>query len=260
MSVELGLSKFVDVMPDPVYKSPSQRARVLTESWLAKNGFCPACGSSLKKTANNSRVLDFTCPTCHSNFELKSKNGKFGNLIADGAYESMMAAIRSSSPPNLFLLNYQLPFAVSRLSILPRRFLVEPIVIKRKPLSAIAKRAGWVGCNLNLTLVPRSALIDYVIDGVGVPREQVLKSWEKTAALDQLPNKTRGWLAVTLGIVDRLNKPIFTISDIYGHEVQLLKMFPDNRNIRAKLRQQLQLLRDIGLIEFFGNGKYAIKV
>ena len=250
---------FTSIEPGLVYKSASQRARVLTESWLEHNGFCPACGSWLRKTANNSRVLDFMCANCDANFELKSKNGKFGNLIVDGAYEAMMAAIRSSSPPNLFLLNYQLPFAVSRLSLLPRRFLVEPIVIKRKPLSSTAKRAGWVGCNLNLTLVPRGARIDFVVDGIALPREQVMKSWEKTAPLDEVSNKARGWLAVTLGIVDRLNKPVFAISDVYDHEAQLSKIFPENRNIRAKLRQQLQLLRDIRLIEFLGNGKYAIK-
>ena len=86
-----------------------------------------------------------------------------------------------------------------------------------------------------------------------------MKSWEKTAPLDEVSNKARGWLAVTLGIVDRLNKPVFAISDVYDHEAQLSKIFPENRNIRAKLRQQLQLLRDIRLIEFLGNGKYAIK-
>jgi type II restriction enzyme len=33
-------------------------------------------------------------------------------------------------------------------------------------------------------------------------------------------------------------------------------LHPQNRNIEAKIRQQLQMLRDHGLIEFLGNGRY----
>ena len=31
---------------------------------------------------------------------------------------------------------------------------------------------------------------------------------------------------------------------------------PNNNNIRAKIRQQLQQLRDRGIISFLGNGRY----
>jgi len=48
----------------------------------------------------------------------------------------------------------------------------------------------------------------------------------------------------------------FTLEDIYRHEKHLAKLHPDNRNIRAKIRQQLQVLRDEGFIEFIGRGVY----
>ena len=32
--------------------------------------------------------------------------------------------------------------------------------------------------------------------------------------------------------------------------------YPDNRHVREKLRQQLQRLRDLGLIAFLGSGHY----
>ena len=32
--------------------------------------------------------------------------------------------------------------------------------------------------------------------------------------------------------------------------------YPSNHNIRPKIRQQLQVLRDRGIIEFLGNGNY----
>lgn len=42
----------------------------------------------------------------------------------------------------------------------------------------------------------------------------------------------------------------FTLSNVYAFENELAQKHPNNRNIRAKIRQQLQLLRDQGLVEF----------
>ncbi|MGH8462406.1 MAG: DpnI domain-containing protein [Stenotrophobium sp.] len=238
------------------YRSNSQRARVNTEGWIAQNGFCPACGSVLNRTPNNTRVLDFRCKKCDSGFELKSRKKDFGKIITDGAYGSMIAAIREDRQPNLFLLRYQMPFVVTHLKVLPRRFLVEPIIIKRPPLSPNARRAGWVGCNLNLGLIPSTALIACVENSIELPRKTIRTAWEQTAALDEVAPRARGWLAVTLGTVERLGKREFTLGDVYQHENELARLFPNNRNIRAKLRQQLQLLRDMGLVRFLGTGKY----
>lgn len=244
---------------DPLlYKSNAQRARVTTEGWLARNGFCPACCSSLKQTPNNSRVLDFVCSACASGFELKSRKGAFGAVITDGAYSAMVQAIRQDRQPNLFLLSYQWPFIVTDLTVLPKRFLVEPIVIKRPPLSATARRAGWVGCNLDLKLIPKSALIPCITNAIELPRNAVQAAWNRTAVLDEATPLARGWLAVTLSLVERLNKTTFTLNDVYGHEATLSRVFPGNRNIRAKLRQQLQVLRDMGFLRFLGNGKYEV--
>ncbi|RJQ53985.1 MAG: restriction endonuclease, partial [Nitrospiraceae bacterium] len=34
---------------------------------------------------------------------------------------------------------------------------------------------------------------------------------------------------------------------------------PDNKHIRPKIRQQLQILRDKGIVEFKGQGRYGVK-
>ena len=34
---------------------------------------------------------------------------------------------------------------------------------------------------------------------------------------------------------------------------------PANHNVKAKVRQQLQFLRDKGVIEFMGRGQYRVK-
>jgi type II restriction enzyme len=45
-----------------------------------------------------------------------------------------------------------------------------------------------------------------------------------------------------------LNKTPFTNDDAYALEKHLSALHPDNKNVRPKIRQQLQVLRDLGLL------------
>ena len=73
------------------YHSGSQKARVLTESWVGEHLFCPRCGNEhLRHFQNNRPVADFICPSCSNQYELKSKQGKLGAKIADGAYDTFI--------------------------------------------------------------------------------------------------------------------------------------------------------------------------
>jgi type II restriction enzyme len=85
-----------DISVSKNYTSSSQIARVLTESWVKQNAFCPSCGNDeLNQFSNNSPVADFLCNTCKSEFELKSKKDSFTTRIVDGAYGSMIERINS---------------------------------------------------------------------------------------------------------------------------------------------------------------------
>ena len=90
------------------YKSLSQKARVLTESWVASNIYCPACGVEIKKYKSNRPVADFHCVRCIEEYELKSKANSIGSKIVDGAYRTMLERLASNSVPSLFLLSYSL--------------------------------------------------------------------------------------------------------------------------------------------------------
>lgn len=66
-----------------------------------------------------------------------------------------------------------------------------------------------------------------------------------------------GWkkaLFTALGFID---KQVFTTKDFASIIPYLQKRYPRNYNIEAKIRQQLQELRDLGLIKFEGNGVYT---
>ena len=238
------------------YRSPSQRVRVVTERWVEDNLFCPSCFSSITKTPNNTRVLDFLCTRCDLSFELKSKKGRFGPKVVDGAYSSMLATVATNAQPNFFFLGYNDDHLVENLFLVPKRFIFPEIIEQRKPLGTHARRAGWTGCNLNLSLVPHEGKIFYIKDRRIASRNIVHRIWDQTAFLDAVHMTSRSWLVVAMNCVEEIGKPDFTLEEIYKFVPKLQTVFPRNRNIKAKLRQQLQVLRDRKWLTFVGNGIY----
>lgn len=65
-----------------------------------------------------------------------------------------------------------------------------------------------------------------------------------------------GWKLEVFICLDKLKNQNFTLNDVYGFESYLRRQYPSNRNVKDKIRQQLQYLRDLGLIEFLGTGNY----
>jgi hypothetical protein len=66
-----------------------------------------------------------------------------------------------------------------------------------------------------------------------------------------------GWTRLTLEGVIRQSGGTFGLHDIYRVCLPMVeKRFPENKFPREKLRQQLQRIRDLGMIEFLGGGIY----
>jgi type II restriction enzyme len=171
----------------------------------------------------------------------------------------MHRAIISDETPNLFLLHYQLPqLTVENVLLIPHFAFTLSLLEKRKPLSLAARRAGWVGCNFLLDRIPADARIPVIQDGRPVNSAEVRKAYEKLRPLEKLNVKKRGWTLDVLQIVNRLNKMEFTLREVYEQEHALAKLHPNNAHVRDKIRQQLQVLRDLGLLEFLGDGQYRL--
>ncbi|MCC7268444.1 MAG: hypothetical protein IT546_14060, partial [Caulobacteraceae bacterium] len=49
------------------------------------------------------------------------------------------------------------------------------------------------------------------------------------------------------------------LADVYAFEDRLARLYPGNRNVRPKIRQQLQVLRDQGYLDFVGRGLYRLR-
>ena len=243
------------------YLGQSQKIRVLTEHWVDNQVYCPNCGHlEINKYENNRPVADFFCSNCREDYELKSKKEAVGTKIVDGAYRTMIERLQESHNPNLFLLNYDLKnFEVLNFLVIPKHFFVPEIIEKRKPLSQTAIRAGWVGCNILLHNIPETGKIFFVKNKVVKQKEKVLAEWQKTLFLrEEKELGAKGWLIDVMVCVEKLGRKEFSLDEVYGFENALSKKHPDNRHIKAKIRQQLQFLRDKGYLEFVERGRYRL--
>jgi type II restriction enzyme len=242
------------------YTSPSQRIRVISEHWVGKEVFCPSCGSSLFRYENSRPAADFFCPSCEEDFELKAKKDKIGSSLVDGEYTTLIHRLESNSNPNLYLLNYDSSsLELLNFLIVPKQFFVPQLIKARKPLSKTARRAGWTGCNIQFEKIPQLGKIYYIQNKKLVPKSVVLKNWEKTLFLKQSNDlKQRGWTLDIIHCIESLNQTEFVLDDIYDCEDELSTKHPGNHNIKAKIRQQLQILRDGRFLTFLGRGKYHL--
>ncbi|MDD4164080.1 MAG: DpnI domain-containing protein [Eubacteriales bacterium] len=240
------------------YHSGTQIARILTEAWVESNMFCPRCGGqSIEHYPNNRPVADFYCPRCKSEFELKSKQGNLGKKINDGAYDTMIQRITSNQNPDFFFMRYSKEkLRVTNFLLIPKHFFLPDIVEKRKPLSDTARRAGWIGCNILIDKIPKQGRIEIISNGIIRNRDEVVNKVNRSNALATNDINARGWLLDVLYFVNQLRGELFSLSDMYSFSEQLYIKHPQNHNIKPKIRQQLQMLRDRGFIEFLGNGQY----
>lgn len=239
------------------YSSNSQIARILTEDWVKNNSYCPCCGNVILNDFENNRpVADFFCVNCREEFELKSKNGLFSNTITDGAYSTMIERINSNQNPNFFFLTYSKDYSVNNFVLIPNHFFIPDIIQKRKPLSDTARRAGWTGCNIDISNVPESGKIFIVKNKEEIDKIKVVENYSRTKSIKTTNIESRGWIMDILNCVGRIPTDEFSLKEMYVFENDLQIKHPDNNFVRDKIRQQLQYLRDKGFIEFTNKGHY----
>jgi len=241
------------------YKSKSQQARVISEGWFGSNVYCLACNSDkLEKAKTNAAAWDFFCPYCGHNYEVKSINGELRKSLPDGAYKTMLERINSSTSPTLCMLNRTMNWEVVALTAVHSSFLVPFVIEKRNPLSKEAERADHVMCNIRLDRISSDALIPVIKNRVVVPKRQVREDFQRFLRLSRKKVENRGWTILTLSIVRKLNQAAFSLNDLCQYEREFAEVYPDNHHIRAKIRQQLQVLRDMGILAFVRRGEYKM--
>jgi type II restriction enzyme len=250
-----------DVAAAAGYTSQSQISRVLSEKWFRENGYCLSCeNDQLSQTPVNTKASDFFCQVCNESYELKAFRSKPVRTLVDGAYSSLISRIQSGSVPTLMLLERSDDWQIQGLTAIHHLFLTPEVIEKRKPLSQAARRAGWVGCNIRLDLIVPDAKIQIIDKRRSASQEFVRESFRRFNRLKDIPADSRGWANLTLRIVRGLQRSEFSLGNVYEMEQSFAASYPENNNIRAKVRQQLQVLRDLGYIEFRGRGRYRLLI
>jgi len=172
----------------------------------------------------------------------------------------MLETIRRDRVPNLVALHYAADrWEVLNLFLVPQFAFSASVLEKRQPLSSTARRAGWVGCNILLNRIPVDAQIALVRDGVITKPSDVRRQYRRLRPLAELSVENRGWTLDILNAVRSLGKEQFTLAEVYASEPQLARLHPKNQRIRPKIRQQLQVLRDKGFVDFLGGGSYRMR-
>lgn len=173
----------------------------------------------------------------------------------DGAYDTMMTRLNDLHNPN-FLFMTHIDEYINNFILIPNHFFTPEIIIKRKPLSDNARRAGWVGCNINITDIPQSGKIFIVKDGKEIDHNKVIDDYARIKELKNNSLASRGWMLDVLSCVERAKEDVFTLKEMYELCDELQDKHRDNAHVKDKIRQQLQFLRDKGLIEFLERGVY----
>jgi type II restriction enzyme len=214
----------------------------------------------LNPTPKNTPAIDFNCQYCNSLFQLKAQARRFSRRIQDAAYSAMVRAIQENRTPNLYALHYDPSgWRVENLTLIPNFAFPLSAIEKRNPLRPTARRAGWIGCNILLDAIPLDARIPVIVDGVPLPQKQVRQQYARIRPLEKLKTDQRGWTLEVLNAVRSLGKNEFALNDVYTLESRLALLHPANRHVRDKIRQQLQVLRDLKLLEFLGRGEYRLR-
>lgn len=246
------------------YVSRSQRARVATEAWALENLYCPRCSrDDLTAHRVGQQVVDFGCHDCRLDIQLKAKAGRYGKSFANSAYEPKLAAIRARKLPDYALMSYDLPsWRVTDLTFVPGHFIGEQHVIARRPLSATARRAGWVGSNVRIGDLPPDAFVHVVESAKVRPPSTVREQYSRFEWLKKMTSKSAGWTSEVLNEVRAL-APLkgmtFSLTEFYAHaEPRLAARHPENKHVRDKIRQQLQRLREQGFLKFERRGLYRV--
>ncbi len=103
------------------------------------------------------------------------------------------------------------------------------------------------------------ARISAIESGKPAAPADVRAQYARIRPLEALKAEQRGWTLDVLNVVRSLGKAEFSLADVYGFEGELARLHPKNRHVRDKIRQQLQILRDLGLLQFLGGGDYRVR-
>jgi len=74
--------------------------------------------------------------------------------------------------------------------------------------------------------------------------------------IESINQNLTGWVKDVFIVLNENPNDVLKLNDIYKYEDRLKLLHPRNQYVKDKIRQQLQVLRDLGLLQFLDRGVY----
>ena len=74
--------------------------------------------------------------------------------------------------------------------------------------------------------------------------------------ISKLTEKMSAWQRDVFLCINKIESATFSLNDVYQFEKELKSLHPNNNNVKAKIRQILQQIRDMGFVKFTTRGTY----
>ena len=109
---------------------------------------------------------------------------------------------------------------------------------------------------LLLDRIPQDGKIPVVSNGLTVAKRQVRNEFSRVRKLAEVPPPVGLDIRRAQHHPEVRNSPILRFRISINLRTYLQRIHPRNQNVRPKIRQQLQVLRDLGLVGFTSPGIY----
>ena len=245
--------------PPELARSTSQQTREATERWVDDNLYCVNCGRrQLERLRAGTPFRDFECGSCSEPFELKSATRLLSGPIPAGGYDRSLEAFREGRVPSFLLLSYSPATRKVTDLLAVNRVLISPMALRRRerPLARPGREKYYLS-SIDLSRVPDCARVPIVRHGFERPARFVRQSWDRFAFVRKPAEpEDRDWIRDVLSCIARLPGREFALRELYDFEPELAALYPNNRHIRDKVRQKLQVLCRKGVLRRVVAGVY----
>ena len=98
------------------------------------------------------------------------------------------------------------------------------------------------------------------VKSIVLPEIEIEKQNEEieifTGGVESIASTLKGWKLEVFNHLLKIPSSNFSLREVNSFLPEFRRKYPKNTQIEAKVRQQLQELRDLGLVEFLGKGRY----
>jgi hypothetical protein len=142
------------------YVSASQVARVAIEAWVGNNIDCWRCAAPLLLVPPNTQLMDAICRDAGHEVQVKAVSGIASDRLSAAAFDPMARRLAAGPLPDYLIVSYDRPRSVVVLAeFIDGSDLVLNRLQARAPLREGARRAGWIGANIDLNGLKRHIVV-----------------------------------------------------------------------------------------------------